>query len=49
MKKIPPFNGVLCMIDKKGRQYCGWLWNGHPFCPYGCDRVCDWVGEPVEW
>ena len=21
---------------RHGQRYCQFLWNGHPFCPYGC-------------
>lgn len=24
---------------KKNIVYCGWLHNGHLFCPYGCEEV----------
>ena len=30
-----------CEEDKYGRSYCGWLLNGHPFCPYGCEAVLE--------
>lgn len=49
MMRIPPFDGTFCMIDKKGGRYCGWLANGHPFCPRGCEaslsqRLAWWGG-----
>ena len=48
MRKIRTFKetGMLCSVGihkgkytdpkRHGQRYCQFLWNGHPFCPYGC-------------
>ena len=27
-----------CCVDRHGVEFCSWLHNDHPWCPYGCEE-----------